>query len=772
MFGGHMRLSLIDAGWILVVSLALQAAGLAQPFDRDDGSPRRRGLTPDSDRGLVSLIIELDDEPLAAYRGHIAGLAPTHRESTGAMRLDVRTSASQMYLSYLAQQQRAFEAMLLGAVPSAQIIHRFQISFHGMSVLLPETFVDVVRRLPGVKAVYLDTLQRPTTERSPQFIGADHLWQLLGGSGTAGEGIVVGILDTGIWPEHPSFADPDPSGKPYATLVSWAGFCEAPSDSSAPLTCNNKLIGARKFLETYKGLIGLSAGELDSPRDTVGHGTHTASTAAGNFGVSSDIFGVPRGTVSGIAPRAHVAAYRICAQEGCFSSDSIAAVEQAVSDGVDVINFSISGGIHPYADALELSFLGAYAAGVFVAASAGNDGPAPDTVSHRGGWVTTVAASTTDRHFLSHIMLAASDGASLMLTGASVTGGIALPTPVVHATDFGDELCQNPFPGGTFTGVIVVCQRGGDVARVVKSFNVAAGGAAGLFLYNPVPQGLATDNHFIPTVHLENDDGATLLSFLASHAGVTATFTQGTAAQVQGDVMAAFSSRGGPEHGLGLSKPDVTAPGVQTLAGHTPQPPAVEGGLPGELFQAIQGTSMSSPHVAGAAASLKALWPGWTPAQIQSALMTTATVENMVKEDGATPIDPFDAGSGRIDLNRAANPGLTFHASDRDFLTHREALWLVNYPSLYVPALSGSITVPRTVRSELAEPGLWRLEVTAPANLMVTVPRRLFVLPGRSKTFTITLDATFVRSGAVRHAHLHLTRGNTRLTFPITVVRP
>jgi subtilisin family serine protease len=771
MFVSHKRLHIVNVLLTLTVMFALQRAGFPQPIDLDEGPSRPRELRLGGDSGLVSVIVQLEDDPLAAYRGHLVGLAPTHRESTGSPRLDARSNASQAYLTYLAQQHRAFEAVLLGAIPTAQIIHRFRVSFNGMSVLIPQGLIDVVRRLPGVKEVHPDAIERPTTERSPTFIGADQIWPRLGGAERAGEGVVVGVLDSGIWPEHPSFVDPDPSGHPYAAPTGWGGFCEAPSDGSAPVTCNNKLIGARTFLATYKALIGLTAGEFDSPRDSDGHGTHTASTAAGNFGVVSDIFGLSRGTLSGIAPRAHVAMYRVCGQEGCFRSDIMGAIEQAIADGVDVINFSISGGAHPYLDPVELSFLGAYAAGVFIAASGGNSGPTPDTVAHRGGWVTTVAASTTDRHFLSDITLEANEGATLLLTGASITGGVTTPTPVVLGKDFGDALCNNSFPAGTFNGAIVVCQRGGEVARVAKSFNVAAGGASGMLLYNPTLQGLATDNHFIPSVHLENDAGAALLSFLASYAGVTATFTQGTAAEVQGDVMAPFSSRGGPGHNLGLSKPDVTAPGVQILAGHTPQPAQVSGGLPGELFQAIQGTSMSSPHVAGAAALLRHLRPAWTPGQIKSALMTTARIDAVVKEDGVTPIDPFDAGSGRIDLSRAGNPGLTFNASDQDYLIHRNTLWVVNYPSLYVPALSGALTVSRTVQSDLSSPSLWRVEVVAPADLVVTTPQFLFVLPGENTTFTITVDATGVPSGGVRHAKLHVTGSDIQITFPITIVR-
>lgn len=407
---------------------------------------------------------------------------------------------------------------------------------------------------------------------------------------------------------------------------------------------------------------------------------------------------------------------------------------------------------------------------MFVSASAGNDGPTPDTVMHRGGWVTTVAASNTDRFFLSQVTLSADGGANLNLTGASITHGVSVPAPVVLAQNFGDELCGNSFPIGTFTGQIVVCKRGGN-ARVEKGFNVKAGGAGGMLLYNPDLQGLLVDNHFLPAVHLENDAGAALLAFLSAHTGVTATFPAGAATTVQGDVMAAFSSRGGPLQTFGINKPDITAPGIQILAGHTPQPDQVAAGPAGELFQTIQGTSMSSPHVAGAAALLRALHPTWSPGQIKSALMTTAKTSGGVKEDGTTPMDPFDAGSGRIDLSRAGDPGLTFNVRALSYLLRASRLWTVNYPSLFVPALSGILTVRRTAHSELSEPSVWDVQVLAPSDLQVDVPATLSVPASGNKTFRITVDATAVPAGEVRHGMLSLLSGDRLVQLPITIVR-
>jgi uncharacterized repeat protein (TIGR01451 family) len=308
---------------------------------------------------------------------------------------------------------------------------------------------------------------------------------------------------------------------------------------------------------------------------------------------------------------------------------------------------------------------------------------------------------------------------------------------------------------------------------VAKSFNVAQGDAAGMLLYNPVLQGLATDNHFIPSVHLENDAGQDVVDFMTAHAGesVTATFTDGMATTVPGDVMAAFSSRGGPAQSLGVSKPDVTAPGVQILAGHTPLPENEVGGLPGQLFQAIQGTSMSSPHNAGAAALVKALHPDWSPGQIRSALMTTALTSGVTKEDQTTAADTFDMGSGRIDLNRAGTPGFTFDESAVNYLALQSNLWDANYPSLYVPNLPGAITVQRTVHSELSTGANWKTSVQAPSGLSITVPKNIAIPPGGDTTFSITVDARGVPVGATRFAKITFSRGSQSLTFPVTIVR-
>jgi subtilisin family serine protease len=741
---------------------------------------------------LVSVIVKLNSASLAAYTGDVPGLAATNPRVTGADKLDVTSSASKQYLAYVDTQLDSFAAGTKRVIPNVKVTQKLDIVVGGVVMLVPEDQVATLSKLPGVAAVYPDgLLQLEIARPAPQlhtsvdpgarFIGAPTIWDKLGGQESAGEGVIVGVLDTGVWPEHPSYSDPDPSGKPYsmpppAPVGSRACEFSGGANPGPAFACNNKLIGADRFMATYDALVGLIPGEFTTARDDNGHGTHTSSTAAGNAGVAASIFGVPRGNVSGIAPRAHVIMYKVCGDQGCFSSDSAAAVQEAINDGVNVINFSISGGNNPYADAVELAFLDAYNAGIFVAASAGNSGPTPETVAHRGPWVTTVAASTLDRSFNNVVSV---NGGALTLNGTSITGGISTPTPIVDAgaAPTNDPLCLSSTADGAFTGKIVVCKRGTN-GRVEKGFNVKQRGAVGMVLYNNAVNvtDQETDNHFLPTSHIQFADGQTLLTFMTANPGATATLTAGVASPAQGDVMASFSSRGGPGQTLGVSKPDITAPGVQILAGHTPASVDLATGPTGELFQAIAGTSMSSPHIAGSGALIKALHPTWTPGQIKSALMTTAKTFNVVKEDGSTPANAFDDGSGRVNLKVAGDPGLTFDVTGADYLAHQNDLWSVNYPSLYHPSMPGIITVQRTAHSTLGADTTWKLEVKRPADkdFKITVPATIAVAAGGNTTFDITVDARDVPLGGTRFATLKLTQTTSpkrELHIPITFVR-
>ena len=777
-----MRRSLLAV--ILVSALVLQSglAAIAQDNTGADAPGANKVFLPlvGADNGAQTSGTE-ENAPLTDVPGSIS---PLSQESVTKAEVGAagRITNPLRPVSLIVTFAETISAEQLAAATGGQIVHRYKKVFNGASLVTTEGQISALAGIKGVSGVYVDELLQPTTDASPAFINAPQIWQQLGGQESAGEGVTVGILDSGIWPEHPSVADPDPSGKPFAppaVIPGANGFsgdearstCDfgntAYNADDVAFTCNNKLIGAYSFIDTYKAVQGLLPEEFDSARDDNGHGTHTATTSAGNANVSAELFGVNRGQVSGIAPRAHIIAYRVCGDTGCFQSDSIAAVEQAILDQVDVINFSISGGNNPYSDIVEQAFLDAYESGIFVAASAGNSGPGPDTVAHRGPWVTTVAASTADRGFLSTVTLVADNGDTLKLVGATVTAGVTTPLPVIFSPD---PICDVMDPG-TFNGEMVICNRGVN-ARVEKSYNVAQAGGAAMILRNLVLQGLNTDNHFIPSIHLDGPEGDQLEAFMNSHSGVMATFTGGTATKVQGDVIASFSSRGGPGQTLGISKPDVTAPGVQILAGHTPLPATPGGGLPGQLFQAIQGTSMSSPHVAGAGALIAALHPDWTPGQIKSTLMMTAITNQVVKEDGKTPADAFDFGGGRIDLKVADDPGITIDESADNYRALATELWNANYPSIYHPALPGAITLERTVKSVIPANSNWKVSPrTDKDDWSIETPGSIAV-PGLGEaTFAITIHADAVPLGQVRHGVIRLTDGKRELHLPVSFVR-
>ncbi|MEW9551845.1 S8 family serine peptidase [Nonomuraea sp. NPDC050783] len=746
-----------------------------------DGAKSASGKLARSDAALlrgtspkpVNVVVKLDYDSLAAYRGGLPGLPGTSPAVTGKA-LDPRSADARKYAGHIEDVENAFLAELSRKVPGADVGQRIRTVYGGIALRIPGDKAAEVLKLPGVAAVQEDKPERLLTDSSPAFIGADAVYPKLGGSATAGKGVIVGVLDSGAWPEHPSFADrpglpaapPTKDGTPRE-----CDFGDNPlTPANDPFTCTNKLIGGRPFLDTYNEVFG---GEVypDSARDSNGHGTHTATTSAGGPVADADPLGISRGPIHGIAPGAAVSVYKVCGAEGCFPSDSAQAVARAILDGVRVINFSISGGSDPYSDPVELAFLDAYAAGVLVSASAGNSGPGAATTDHRGPWVTTVAASTQNRTFQSTLTLSGG-GATATVKGASITAGISSPLPVVLASapPYNNADCDTPAPAGIFTGKIVACERTPN--RVLKGFNVRQGGAAGMILYNTFPFDVFTDNHWIPTVHLDKPEADTLLAFLAAHPGTTASFTQGTKTTWQGDRMTYFSSRG---PGGDFLKPDVTAPGLHIMAGMTPTPESPLEGPPGNRFQVISGTSMSAPHVTGAAALVFALHPGWTPGQVKSALETTGRTA-VTKPDGTTPADPFDMGGGRIDLTKAGDPGLTLDESAANFAASatdpRDRIDL-NLPSVNAPVMPGAITAERRVTNVTDR----TLTFTATGRTVsgaaiAVVPPLLSVAPGKTARLSVVITAPELPDGQYfGQVDLKQVGGSRALHLPVAFYR-
>jgi hypothetical protein len=721
-----------------------------------------------TDAKPVPVVVKYDYDSIATYQGEPGGAPATAPSATGRA-LTQANATTGSYARQVATTEAAITARVKRTVPAAKIGTSLRVVYGGVAMVVPANQAKELLRVPGVVAVQQDALNKKLTDSSPEFVDAPPVWSTLGGQSTAGSGVLFADLDSGVWPEHPSFAgNPDLPAKPTrpggGTID--CNFGDNPLTPEVdPFPCNNKLAGGAGFLETYNSVQDPETFG-DTARDSDGHGTHTTSTAAGGIVEHADPLGVDRGTISGLAPGAAIVEYKVCGLQGCFSSDSADAVGQSIIDGADVINFSISGGVDPLTDPVELAFLDAYDAGVFVASSAGNDGPGASTANHLSPWVTSVAASTQTRAFESTLTLTGDDDETLDLTGASITAGVDEDTPVVLAGDppYNSKLCDaEPASATEFEGKIVACERGGN-GRIEKGYNLHLGGAAGMILYNPTLADTETDNHWLPAVHLA--DGTDFLDFVDAHGPVTATFTDGQKTTGKGDVMASFSSRGpaGP-----VIKPDITAPGVSILAGQTPILDEPGLGPEGEYFMAIAGTSMSGPHVAGAGILLKAAHPDWTPGQIKSALMTTATTA-VVKEDEETPADPFDMGAGRIDIAKAANPGLTLDEDGEDFfdLTGGVNAIDLNIASINANVMPGRETTTRTFTNVGSGTATYRVSATAPDGSSITAtPSSFTVAAGKSKDVAITIT-TAGHLGEQQFGQINLTAaGRNPLHLPV-----
>lgn len=720
-------------------------------------------------------VVFMRSDPAITYQGDIAGLPAT--EPGEGEKLDRTSTAVTRYVQRLRTEQDA-ALRAAGADPATKLAS-YTYATSGFAARLTPSQAAALRAQPNVAFVMRDQILHLQTDASPDFLGLtapNGPWA----SGLTGEGVVVGVLDTGIWPEHPSFADdgtypPLPPSAFSGTGCEFGNAAFNPDDQ--PFECNGKLLAAKSYGDVFhEGTgAGLAPGSYLSARDEDGHGTHTASTAAGNHGVPATLLGVDRGTVSGIAPRARVSVYKVCWSgaegDGCSSGDIVAAIDDAVADGVDVINFSVG------SDTATLSpdaiaFLFANDAGVLVAASAGNAGPGFGTVGSPAvsPWVTSVGASTQLRDFRGTVAL----GDGQVFEGVTVTGGIT-DTPLVDAAALGNVAClADPgFPGGTVTGKVVLCERGIN-ARVEKSQVVADAGGVGMLLYNPSLNSLNTDNHVIPTLHVDELAGAAARAYIGSAGeAATASFSGGEKVDAQPDVMAAFSSRGPNLLSPDVISPDVVAPGVNILAGNTPTALL---GAPDQLFQAISGTSMSSPHVAGIYALLDQAHPDWSPAAAKSALMTTAAPV-LVKEDGVSFADPFDMGAGLVSpggntrtKGSPYNPGLVYDAGFDDYAgylceaapdlvdaaycddlaafgipTTAEGL---NLASIGVSDVTGPTTITRTVTNVSGQRILWRADLFTPEGYDgVVTPDRLRLAPGESATFEVTFTPTTAEHG-------------------------
>jgi subtilisin family serine protease len=642
---------------------------------------------------------------LVAWPGTVVGTAasPSVREkSTYIVHMDRNASHTEIsikaawYTELLRRAKHALDEEL--EFDEGDLHHVYHHAFNGFSALLTAEQVAYLRSWPEVLQLQRDRVRTvPQTTYSPEFLGLTGTDAQLWPESDYGEDAIIGMIDSGVWPERLSFGDQRLGPIP----ARWKGMCQSGTNFSASKDCNRKLIGARTFYKGYEaefGPINETDGlEVKSPRDTAGHGTHTASTAAGRWSYRASIArSLGRGTARGMAPKARLAVYKVIWNDTGADSDVLAAVDQAVADGVDVISISITvryvandSGVRPpfWRDWTAIATYGAMKKGVFWSLSAGNDGPLPDsptgTVTNVAPWMTTVGAAYTDRIFAAEVLLGnnslAVHGESLdtkaqdSVTAPLISGLNAAISP--NVSDAATICTRGSLDPALIAGKIVLCATQTDSSDSGLKEN----GAVGVIWATAKERGEEVFMELIdtlPTIRVGHEEGDVITKYLNSTKApfarlqfpATTLYDRKPAPAVAG-----FSSRGPSEaYPLALIKPDIIAPGVDIIAA----------GINGLQFNIMSGTSMACPHVSGLAALLKAAHPTWSPGAIRSALMTTATTKNRsngtitVVETGL-PGTPFDFGSGFPQPERARDPGLVYDLTPGDYFQY---LCLLGYP--------------------------------------------------------------------------------------------
>ncbi len=745
--------------------------------------------------GEYTYIVRLKDAPVATYKGEISGLKATSptalkRTTTAHLnqltatqpaikkRIDTKSPSVQAYKRYLEKQQNQFISSVsqtLGTTP--KVVYRYQNAVNGLALRLTQDEAERIAKLPNVAFVERDIKQHLLTDTGPTFIGATNVWQGEGQTASnMGEGVIIGVLDTGVNTDHPSFADIGDDGYDHTNPFGAGNYVGDCANGFANL-CNDKLIGVRHYSDITDDYSDSSVfGDTPPPangEDYNGHGSHTASTSGGNIlyqvpeldastgqvegdGVNNSGFKFDR--ISGVAPHANIISYQVCSPgesddtySGCPNSAIVKAIDDAITDGVDVINFSISGGQNPWTNTSELSFLAAQEAGIFVAVAAGNDGPNANTTDKSAPWYTAVAASTHGRTI----------GASLTFNNQSYDfqngSGPALKSVITgtlkaaKTLDANNEEGCDAFATDAFKDSIAFISRG-TCTFEQKVTNATNASATAVVVYNNKEgDALLTmsglEDTTIPAIFVSENSGIEMLAAIEADPSLTITIDPAKKAiHGQGDTMASFSSRGPNSYVDDIMTPSVAAPGVNIYAAYADQMFGHDETTPAPSdFAYLGGTSMATPHVAGAAAVLKSSHPTWTPDNIRSALMMTATID-LKKEDATTPADFFDMGAGRIRVDLADKAGLVMNETADNYRAANPATGgdpkTLNIPSVSNAQCVGSCSWTRTVTA--TSPGDWTVEGVSISNgLNITVSPVSFSLnTGESQTLTISVDTT------------------------------
>jgi subtilisin family serine protease len=708
--------------------------------DNSGGNASTPASAEDAQQKRGTFIVVLKDEPLASYKGTVPGIAEPERKFSldGKGRLDVAGSESQEYVGYLQTRQAQVETQMstmMGRDVNPRL--NMQHAINAMVVDLSEAEAKAVRGMPNVRFVEAYREYTLDTDNSMPLIGAPPVWNGTnagsGGLQYRGEGTVLGVIDSGINFGSPSFAAVGPiDGYTHINPLgagNYLGTC-APGGVDAG-RCNSKLIGGYDFVcgPPVNGCTAANTREEPGFGDTNSHGSHVASTVAGNL--RDAVFSGANVRISGVAPRANIIAYDVCVTNtasgvgSCPNTATLAAVNRAVADGVvTAINYSISGGEEPWADSsVSLAFLGAVDAGIFVATSAGNAGPSAATVGHLEPWVASSAAAQHGRGGFAAPLTVTGPApvpanlSPLILTqgvgGVTFSANIPGTTPLrissgINTTNDG---CA-AYPANTFAGAIAVIRRG-TCTFTIKTNNAAAAGAVAVIIANNQAGVVAPSvpGTTIPVFGVTQAEGDALRNF-GQASPTTATAQIGyplLRLPNVADALAAFSSRG-PALNFSILKPDVTAPGVDVLAvtaGTTITGSEQSVGL-------LSGTSMASPHTAGAAMLIRQARPTWTPPEIKSALAMTANTQ-VYTEDTVTLANPFARGSGRIQVDRAINAGLVMHEVRANYLAADPAIGgdpaTLNQPNLTNRSCFPTCVFNRTFRNTRATTESWRVQV-------------------------------------------------------------
>ncbi|KAE9594557.1 hypothetical protein Lal_00037460 [Lupinus albus] len=684
------------------------------------------------------------------------------------------------------------------------LLYSYKHSINGFAALLTPKEANMLSDMEGVVNVHKNQqrIYSLQTTRSWKFVGLDESEKDSNQTNETngdllsrakyGENVIVGMIDSGVWPDSKSFRDEGMGPVPQK----WKGVCENGTAFTSS-QCNRKIIGARYYLNGYESTFGPLNEEDDykSARDKDGHGTHTASIVAGRVVPrASALGGYASGTASGGAPLARLAIYKACwpikgqsKDEGniCMEVDMLKAIDDAIGDGVDVLSISIGFNTPlPYEnDVIAIGALHAVRKNIVVVCSAGNSGPSPKTLSNPAPWIITVGASTVDRSFLASIKLR---------NGISIEGHSITPVhmektfyPLVLARDVEQQgvlrtnsgyCLDNTLQPNKVQGKIVLCMRG-QGQRLRKGLEVQRAGGVGFILGNNEQYGndVPCDPHFIPATGVSYENALKIIQYIQSSPNPMAHFLPGkTVLKAKpAPSMASFSSRGPNIIDPYILKPDITAPGVYILAAWTEEDGPTRMTFHDKRvvkFNIFSGTSMSCPHVSAAAVLLKAIHPTWSSAAIRSALITTAgttdNTGNPMTDETRNPANPFAMGSGHFNPKKSADPGLVYDASYMDYFIYTCHLGVaqnltitdkcpkslhepfdLNYPSIQIHRLN----VTRTIRRSVTNVGksrriVYKFIANSPKEYTITATPSIlrFNHVGQKINFTITVTARSV----------------------------